>query len=91
MLQLNLTHQNFYLVSGFSLGPEFQESLTLGPKFSRVRMKFPIVRMKFPGVKKIIWLTWTDVVEKTLFSIFYVLYLSSDNRQGNISSYVQIL
>ena len=23
MLQLNLTHQNFYLVSGFSLGPEF--------------------------------------------------------------------
>ena len=23
--------------------------------------------------------------EKTLFSIYYVLYLSSENRQGNIS------
>ena len=46
---MNLTHQNFYLVSGFSLGPEFQESLTLGSKFLRVKMKFPRVKKIIMG------------------------------------------
>ena len=56
MLQLNLTHQNFYLVSGFSLGPEFQESLTLRPKFSRVKMKFPRAQKIIKGQNYLVYM-----------------------------------
>ena len=36
-------------VSGFSLGPEFKESLNVGPKFSRVKTKFPRVKKIING------------------------------------------
>ena len=59
---------------GLSLGPESQESLTLGPKFSRVKMKYPRVKQKLSRVK-ITWLTWTDKGEKTEFSfIMFFIY-----------------
>ena len=52
----NLTHLNFYLVSGFSLGPEFQESLTLRPKFSRVKMKFPRAQKIIKGHNYLVYM-----------------------------------
>ena len=65
--------------AGFSLGPESQELLTLGPKFSIVKMKCSRVKQKLSRVK-ITWLKWTDKGEKTQFSIYYVLYVCSETR-----------
>ena len=49
--------------TGFSLGPESQESLTLGPKFERVKMKFTRDKEQWSLVKNNL-LLWKDQVKK---------------------------
>ena len=61
------------MLAGFSLGSESQESMTLGAKFSRVKMKFTRVKEHRSRVENTL-LLWKDQAKKQV-SIYYVPYI----------------